>query len=143
MENPYRPPQAHIDLPQGTTAPLTWIQILFSFTGRIPRRQFWGALGLQFLAGFVFGLLILIPLGVFAPSEGEGMGAIAGLVVVVLNVFSFWSAFAVFAKRWHDMDKSGWMVLLFFVPLANLIAFIICGVVRGTVGQNRFGGDPT
>jgi|GEM_PF-3500345 len=39
MENPYLAPQAEIINPSGTHTPLTWKQILFSFQGRIPRRQ--------------------------------------------------------------------------------------------------------
>ena len=45
-------------------------------------------------------------------------------------------------RRLHDMDKSGWWILLFLVPLANLILGIILLVRSGTNGHNRFGPEP-
>ena len=74
---------------------------------------------------------------------GEGIGAVAILGFGVLYIAGIWSGLAIQVKRWHDMDKSGWMVLLNFIPLANLVVLIMCGAFRGTVGPNRFGGDPT
>jgi len=46
-------------------------------------------------------------------------------------------------KRWHDLDKSGWWVLINFIPIAGqLWCLVECGFLKGTVGPNRFGPDP-
>jgi hypothetical protein len=45
-------------------------------------------------------------------------------------------------KRWHDLDQSGWWVLIGFIPYVNFIVIIILWFVKGTVGSNRFGLDP-
>lgn len=46
-------------------------------------------------------------------------------------------------KRWHDLDKSGWWVLINFIPIVGgLWCLVECGFLKGTVGPNRFGPDP-
>jgi uncharacterized membrane protein YhaH (DUF805 family) len=45
-------------------------------------------------------------------------------------------------KRFHDRDKSGWWVLIAFVPIIGWIWYLIeCGFLPGTDGPNRY--DPT
>jgi uncharacterized membrane protein YhaH (DUF805 family) len=51
---------------------------------------------------------------------------------------------AIYVKRWQDRDKSGWWILIGFVPIIGGIwAFVECGCLRGTMGDNRYGPDPT
>jgi len=46
-------------------------------------------------------------------------------------------------KRYHDRDKSGWWILILFIPLVGFIWFLIeLGCLPGTPGPNRFGPDP-
>jgi uncharacterized membrane protein YhaH (DUF805 family) len=50
---------------------------------------------------------------------------------------------AVAAKRFHDRDKSGWWVLIIFIPIVGIIWYIVeLGCLPGTPGPNRFGSDP-
>jgi uncharacterized membrane protein YhaH (DUF805 family) len=59
----------------------------------------------------------------------------------------FWLAtiipdLALYVRRLHDTDRSGWWLLLFFVPLIGAIVLIVWFCTRGTHGYNRFGADP-
>ena len=55
-----------------------------------------------------------------------------------------WISVAVQCKRWHDRDKSGWWFLINFIPIIGpLWAFIELGCLRGTMGPNLYGADPT
>jgi len=59
----------------------------------------------------------------------------------------FWLAtlvpnFAVYVRRLHDTDRSGWWLLLFFLPLIGAIVLIVWFCTKGTPGYNRFGADP-
>jgi len=46
-------------------------------------------------------------------------------------------------KRFHDRDKSGWWVLILFVPILGFFwAIIDLGILEGSSGPNRFGSDP-
>jgi uncharacterized membrane protein YhaH (DUF805 family) len=47
-----------------------------------------------------------------------------------------------FLSRFHDIGWSGHAVLLMFVPLLNVVAFLLLLVVPGHKRPNRYG-DPT
>ncbi len=52
-------------------------------------------------------------------------------------------ALAVSVKRCHDRDRSGWFLLIYFIPIiGELWVSIELGFLRGTAGANRFGPDP-
>lgn len=45
-------------------------------------------------------------------------------------------------RRLHDMDKSGWLILVMFIPMINIIFNLYLILKRGTLGANRYGSDP-
>lgn len=45
-------------------------------------------------------------------------------------------------KRCHDLDKTGWFVLLLAVPLLNAVVLLYLLFARGTYGDNAYGPDP-
>jgi uncharacterized membrane protein YhaH (DUF805 family) len=109
-----------------------------------------------------------MPLAIAASlADSPSLSALSSMMTIIL----FISSLAVCVKRLQDRDKSGWYVLLFFVaPVALSLAgmsfgltdgptlpaqglwlvgsvisiwgFIELGVIRGTIGANRFGPDP-
>ena len=54
----------------------------------------------------------------------------------------FLPALAVSVRRLHDTDRSGWWILLMFVPVVGTIVLIVFFCLRGGAGRNRFGPDP-
>jgi uncharacterized membrane protein YhaH (DUF805 family) len=134
MENPYAAPRGHIAPPPHTPgAPLTWKQILFSFTGRIPRRIFWGV--------SLVSQAIFYALSQVLESNPDPVTAI---VVIALWLPMLWIGLAITVKRWHDRDKPGWWIFIIFIPIVGAIwYFIECACLRGTEGPNQFGDDPT
>jgi uncharacterized membrane protein YhaH (DUF805 family) len=137
-ENPYQSPLADLrpepSYEKAPQRPLS--EILFSFEGRIPRRVYWGAsLGSAFIFyAIVIGLTLII--GDESP--------VVPIVTLLLDIPLIWISLAVQIKRWHDRDKSGFMVFINFIPIVGAIwAFVEVGCLRGTEGPNRFGPDPT
>jgi uncharacterized membrane protein YhaH (DUF805 family) len=112
--------------------------LLFSFDGRIGRKTWW----LASLALVAVGLVIqAIAIGLGFVSETLAMvgAAIALLVLLVL----VWSALALQAKRWHDLDKSAWWILINLVPgVGGLIALVMLGFIQGSDGSNQYGDHP-
>lgn len=45
--------------------------------------------------------------------------------------------------RLHDLDKSGWWVLVACIPYVGAVVVIVLGCIPGTPGPNQFGRDPT
>jgi uncharacterized membrane protein YhaH (DUF805 family) len=106
--------------------------LLFSFAGRIGRRTWW-------LWGFAAMIGLAIYLTVLLRVAGVPREITEGLV----NLLLVWPALALGVKRWHDRDKRGWWVLIWFVPVIGWIwALVENGVMRGTAGPNRFGDEP-
>jgi uncharacterized membrane protein YhaH (DUF805 family) len=112
--------------------------LLFSFEGRIGRKTWW----LTTLA--LIGVMVLVQVvavGLGFVSETLAMIAMVVALVVMLGVL--WATLAIQAKRWHDVDKSGWWILINLVPVVGgLYALVMLGFVQGTVGRNQFGEDP-
>jgi len=104
---------------------ISWL--LFSFQGRITRQPYWIFTGSMILLGlFLFSVL--------------GGGEEADNIVTLISIVFLWSSLAVQAKRWHDRDKSGWWILINFVPLIGPIwALVENGFLPGTENENRFG----
>ncbi len=112
------------------------------FSGRSRRTEYW-----MFTLGYVIALVVLGILmaigGALSDSNGvSGLSvtAIAVLGIVVLALFI--PSLAVQVRRFHDQDKSGWFVLLGFIPYIGGLIVIVFMCLPGTVGDNRFGPDP-
>ena len=76
--------------------------------------------------------------GIIGTYDGvSGYGVLGSITVLGLLLPSI----SVLVRRLHDADKSGWWVLLGFVPLGGLILLVFC-CMDGTKGENRFGPDP-
>lgn len=83
----------------------------------------------------------------YVPSEllfrtiFEAFG-IPGILLLVYSVLLFIPNLAVAVRRLHDQDKSGWWILIGFVPLIGGIWLLVLYLLDGTPGPNRFGPDP-
>ncbi len=114
---------------------MDWKYLFLSLEGRIGRQTYWlGILALavvNFIAFFVDALLGTI---------GEhGFG----LVSMIVSLVMIYPALVLYAKRWHDRNKSGWWTLITFVPIIGWLWMLIeCGFLKGTDGPNAYGPDP-
>ena len=104
---------------------------LFSFEGRVTRLEYW-----MYYVPLIIGIIIVI---IFAAVFGEEA---ATIILYLLGLVYIWSVIAIQVKRWHDRDKSGWWILINFIPIIGFWALIENGFLRGTEGKNRFGEDP-
>ena len=120
--------------------------LLFSFQGRINRAKFW----LIHLAIFVVEAIVLSLLGgTAAIMSGDYervivvFGGASGAVWSIVALLAFWISLAVGVKRWHDRNKTGWWMLIIFVPVIGGLWYLIeCGFLKGTTGPNSYGPDP-
>lgn len=118
-------------------------QKLFSFDGRMRRRDYWLlAIG----AGIVFGVLVniaILALGGAVDQTTQQPNTTALIVAGLLYIPLIWISLALQAKRWHDRDKGAIWLLINLVPvIGGLWALIECGFLDGTPGPNRFGPSP-
>lgn len=64
-----------------------------------------------------------------------------GIVSTIFGLGTILPSLAVAVRRLHDLDRSGWWILLSLIPLVGAIILIIWYCSKGTEGPNRFGAD--
>jgi uncharacterized membrane protein YhaH (DUF805 family) len=107
-------------------------KMLFSFEGRISRKPFW-----MFILVVFIGTIITTFIDMATTGQDTGIATLLFILII------FWPSLAIQVKRWHDRDKSGWWVLINFVPILGPIwALVENGFLTGTEGSNRFGENP-
>lgn len=88
----------------------------------------------------------ILPLGLLAPLLRHGGTAqgISIILLIPLVIVLIWTGIAIRVKRWHDHGKSGAWVLIGMIPyVGGLISLVVLGCLRGNVGPNLYGDDPT
>lgn len=109
-----------------------------TFEGRARRAEYWWFA--------LFNLIVSVILTLLAPGHGGEMGMGGGmgggLISLLWSLATILPSIAVGVRRMHDIDRSGWWLLIAFVPLVGMIVLIVFAAKRGTVGPNRFGPDP-
>jgi uncharacterized membrane protein YhaH (DUF805 family) len=98
-----------------------------TFSGRAARSEYWFWTLFTVVASFVAGILDAI----------VGLGIIGAVVSLALLLPSI----AVAVRRLHDIDRTGWWLLIAFTGV-GIILLIIWDCIKGTTGPNRFGADP-
>jgi uncharacterized membrane protein YhaH (DUF805 family) len=119
--------------------------LLFGFQGRANRAKWWlVALGILVVEVILFAAIFGGAAMTGDPERmAAAMGPIASVVLFIFFVVAFWISIAVAVKRYQDRNKSGWWVLIVFVPVIGGLWYLIeCGFLRGTVGPNDYGPDP-
>jgi uncharacterized membrane protein YhaH (DUF805 family) len=63
------------------------------------------------------------------------LSVIYGLAILIPSL-------AVSVRRLHDIDRSGWWILIALVPLIGGIVLVVFALLEGTAGDNRYGPNP-
>ena len=129
--NPYSAPQTNVT--RGDVDPDEEHGELKVFSAR-------GRLGRVRYIGYSFGIsiLIIVALLVLAGLASLIDPTAALLVVVIGYVALIVVQFLLTIQRAHDMNVTGWLSLILFVPLA----FLVFWLVPGTRGENDYGKPP-
>ena len=99
------------------------------FSGRARRKEYW-----MFV---LFNAIMSVILQIIDGALMTG-GVLCGIYYLV----AFIPSTAVLARRLHDIDKSGWFMLVCLIPLIGWIWLLVLVCTEGTRGDNRFGADP-
>lgn len=111
---------------------MDWQNLLLTYDGRLNRQPYW------------IGILVLIAFNVAGVLIGMAIGgALGNLISLIFSLAVLYPSLCLAIKRCHDRDKSGWWILINFIPLIGFIWWIVeFGCLRGTEGPNNFGPDP-
>ena len=130
-----------------------------NFSGRSRRSEYWLASLANFLlvliASVIFGVVILgeieeiIDLLEFKdafniPIKFSDFGSLGiyAVVMIVYALIMFIPSLSLQVRRLHDTGKSGWLLLLSFIPTLGAIIIFVFTVLDSTPGANKYGPNP-
>ena len=110
-----------------------------TFSGRARRAEYW------WFGLFCFGIGLVATLldHRLTGSPLRHTGPIVGLVSLAI----FLPSLAVTVRRLHDVNRSGWWLLIVLVPLIGVLILLYLillywTIKRGDAGSNTYGPDP-
>jgi uncharacterized membrane protein YhaH (DUF805 family) len=104
-----------------------------TFGGRASRSEFWYWFLFSLLGGLVTEMLDSAFFGTSIPSASPLNG--------IFNLILFLPSLAIEVRRLHDINRTGWWLLIAFTILGIfLLWYWACK--KGTDAPNRFGPDP-
>jgi uncharacterized membrane protein YhaH (DUF805 family) len=98
------------------------------FTGRLARLDYFVA-NIYTAVFSIIGFVIRV---VLKDVPADFIGFLILILAVIVGV-------SISIRRWHDLDKSGWYVILSIIPIVNIVADLILLFMPGTKGDNQYG----
>lgn len=138
-QSPYQAPSTdHLAKPSDPYFPK-----VLSTQGRIGRARYlcysiWLSFAIMFFGSMIGGAVAVFFSGM---NEAQVM-SFAFVIGLGLYLPIFLLFFVLAKRRLNDVDMSGWLSLLIFVPFINFIFAMLLVVWPGTEGENRFGPPP-
>ena len=80
----------------------------FDFSGRASKSEYWW---FQLYGIIIYGLLFVF----------QGDLVLLFSILAIANLIPLWAAAV---RRLHDTDKSGWLVLISFIPILGLVCYL-------------------
>ena len=107
-----------------------------TFSGRARRSEYWWWWLALILVGAVFAAVAAL----------LGSGFIGDLTRIGYGLFALATilpTLAVSVRRLHDISRSGWWVLISFVPVVGSLILFVFHVLPSTQGSNAYGPQPS
>jgi uncharacterized membrane protein YhaH (DUF805 family) len=104
------------------------------FSGRAARSEYWYWVLFVTLARVVTRLLDATLIH-GTQTSANPFGGIVSLVILIPSL-------AVAVRRLHDVNRSGWWLLLYFTIIGIFYPLLVWKCTKGTDGPNRYGPDP-
>ncbi len=99
------------------------------FSGRSRRKEFW--------------TFVLVNLGISIVLNAlDGVIGLFGIIATLFSLAILIPSIAVGVRRLHDTGRTGWWLLLGFIPLIGLIVLIYFYVQDSEPGSNQYGPNP-
>jgi uncharacterized membrane protein YhaH (DUF805 family) len=114
------------------------------FSGRINRRNYF--VGGLILAAFE-GINELINFGSLKQSFIANAPAHANpqmtyLVTIPIAIIIVFFGISLSIRRLHDLNKTGWLTLIIYIPLVGAFYGLYLLFSQGTTGENKYGSQP-
>lgn len=99
---------------------------------RFRRGTFIMTLLLVNIGGGLLALIITAILDCISATLANIFSGISQIIIGLLTLMAL-------ILRCHDLNKSGWLLLLMFIPIVNIVFFLYLIFKKGTDGYNDYG----
>lgn len=103
------------------------------FSGRARRREYW------FFT--LFNFLVAIGLSMIDVMRSGGTAEVS-LLASIYSLAVLLPSLAVAVRRLHDVGRSGWWILIAFVPLIGLLVLLVFTLQDSQPHPNEYGPSP-
>lgn len=114
-------------------------QTIFTSEGRLNRGKFFKYYILVTLMGatatFVTSCMATL-------LTGDPNGTLVTMVTITWAILATVGACMLMVRRLHDLNRTGTLFLVSFIPVVGLIFLVYLFFAEGQVGQNKYGEDP-
>jgi len=90
------------------------------FSGRAGRAEFW--------YWTLFALVVTVIANAISPT----LGTLVSLALLLPGL-------DVGVRRLHDLNQSGWLMLIVFIPVLGALGLLVWFTQKGTEGSNEYG----
>ena len=104
----------------------TCIKKYFVFEGRASRSEYWW-----------FQLIVSPSYLISTVFEND-----IAYIFLGITLFTLIPAISAGVRRLHDINRSGFFLLISFIPFIGGLVLLFFLIAEGTKGKNRFGSDP-
>jgi uncharacterized membrane protein YhaH (DUF805 family) len=116
---------------------MVW-QKFAQFTGRSRRKEYW----MFTLFNIIICCVLYAGLLVGFVAGQRMIGILFGCVYAAYALAILVPGIAVSIRRLHDINKSGWWMLIALVPLVGGIVLLVLMCIEGDPGPNLYGPNP-
>jgi len=106
----------------------------FVYRGRASRSAYWWFVLFEAIVWIVLDLLFIIPAGM---HNTPAIFAVLFIVLGLVGIYLFLVGLALLVRRLHDIDRTGWWVLIGLVPFGSIV-LLVFSLLEGTPGPNRY-----
>lgn len=99
---------------------------------RCSRSVFIGALLVINIGGGIAVAILYHIMNYISTTLGSILYVIGCIIIAIFNI-------GILAYRCHDLNRSGWWLLIGFIPVLNVLFFIYLLFAKGTEGYNDYG----
>jgi len=115
------------------------LEKIFTTKGRLNRLAY-----LKYMIGFsvVSFLINFIVAFVFVALTGNQESTVLNILSVIVTLPMTIGSIMAGIRRLHDLNRSGWFMLIVLIPIVDVIFGLYMLFRRGTEGSNKYGEDP-
>ncbi|MDR2476090.1 MAG: DUF805 domain-containing protein [Bacteroidales bacterium] len=111
------------------------------FRGRARRKEYWMFVLFNFIFLIAWTFVAAFAFALAGSMKDNDVTYIANIISLSYILVMFLPSIAVSVRRLHDLNKSGWWLLIGLIPIAGIWLFVLM-VTEGDSRHNRYGANP-